>query len=146
MLASAVAAFAVPAGGADGQPACVNSVAGLDLQTATIADTERAMADGRVTSAQLVDAYRARIAAYDTAGPKLNAIRDLNPHAREQAAALDAERAAGHVRGPLHGIPVLLKDNYGTADEPTTAGSIALEGVVPQDDSAVTQRCATRVR
>jgi len=139
-MASVVAAFAVPAGGADGPTACVNSVVGLDLQTATIADAERAMAAGRVSSAQLVDAYLARIAAYDTAGPKLNAIRHLNPQAREQAEALDAERRAGHVRGPLHGIPVLLKDNYGTADEPTTAGSIALEDVVPKDDATVVRR------
>ena len=119
---------------------CVTSAAGLDLQSATIPDVQRAMADGRLTSAQLVDAYEARIAAYDTAGPKLNSIRDLNPNAHAQAVALDAERRAGHVRGPLHGIPVLLKDNYGTTDEPTTAGSIALDGVVPKDDATVTRR------
>lgn len=119
---------------------CVNSVGGLDLQTATISDTQHAMASGRLTSAKLVRAYEARIAAYDTAGPKLNAIRELNPAALAQAKALDAERRAGHVRGPLHGIPVLLKDNYGTSGEPTTAGSIALEGVVPKDDATVVRR------
>jgi amidase len=101
---------------------------------------QQAMASGRLTSAKLVRAYEARIAAYDTAGPKLNAIRELNPAALAQAKALDAERRAGHVRGPLHGIPVLLKDNYGTSGEPTTAGSIALEGVVPKDDATVVRR------
>jgi amidase len=87
-----------------------------------------------------VDAYEQRIAAYDSAGPKLNSIRDLNPKAHAQAEELDRERAAGHVRGPLHGIPILLKDNYGTADQPTTAGSIALEGVVPKADATVVKR------
>jgi amidase len=124
--------FVPTAGAAD----CARTVGGVDLQTATLPQLEQAMADGRLTSVQLVDAYLARIAAY----PQLNAIRDLAASARSQAAALDAERAAGHVRGPLHGIPVLLKDNVGTSDEPTTAGSIALAGVVPKDDAVVTQR------
>jgi Asp-tRNA(Asn)/Glu-tRNA(Gln) amidotransferase A subunit family amidase len=66
----------------------------------------------------LVDAYLARIRAYDHAGPSLNAIVRLNPNARSDAAALDAERKAGRVRGPLHGIPIILKDNYGTRDFP----------------------------
>src|SRR3954447_21516542 len=115
---------------------CARTIGGVDLQTATLPQIQQAVADGRVTSVQLVDAYLARIAAY----PQLNAIRDLAPAARAQAAALDAERAAGHVRGPLHGIPVLLKDNVGTADEPTTAGSIALEGVTPAHDATITRR------
>src|SRR3954468_6518866 len=123
---------AAPASGAD----CARSVGGVDLQTATLPQLEDAMAAGRLTSVQLVAAYLARIAAY----PQLNAIRDLAPSARASAAALDAERAAGHRRGPPQGIPVLLKDNVGTADEPTTAGSIALEGVTPKHDAAVTQR------
>src|SRR5581483_427820 len=94
---------------------CLATVGGLDLQSATLAEIQDALAAGRVTSVQLVDAYTARIAAY-AAGPKLNSVQMVNPHAREQAAALDAERAAGHVRGPLHGIPILLKDNVGTND------------------------------
>src|SRR4051812_23506859 len=124
--------LAAPAGAAD----CARTLGGVDLQTATVPQLQQAMDAGRMTSAQLVDAYLARIAAY----PKLNAIRDLSASARSQAAALDAERAAGHVRGPLHGIPVLLKDNVGTADEPTTAGSIALEGVTPKHDAVIAQR------
>src|SRR3954471_21029092 len=139
LLTATVAAIAAPSG-STAAGGCVNSVGGLDLQRATIGDVERAMASGRITSVQLVDAYRARIAAYDVAGPKLNAIRHLNPSARAEAKALDAERRAGHLRGPLHGIPVLVKDNYGTSDEPTTAGSIALDGVAPKDDSTVVRR------
>jgi Asp-tRNA(Asn)/Glu-tRNA(Gln) amidotransferase A subunit family amidase len=116
---------------------CVRTVRGIDLQTATIARLERAMKAGKLTSVQLVDAYLKRIAAYDK---RLDSIRQLNRRARKQAKALDAERRAGHVRGPLHGIPFLLKDNYGTADQPTTAGSIALAGVTPKHDSTVTSR------
>jgi amidase len=140
VLAALTAATVTPASGAPAASACVSSVGGLDLQHATIADFSRAMATGRVSSAKLVKAYEARIAAYDSAGPKLNAIRELNPKAVEQARELDAERRAGHVRGPLHGIPILLKDNYGTSDEPTTAGSIALAGVVPKHDAAVVDK------
>src|SRR3954462_13241757 len=116
---------------------CTRTVAGIDLQTATIPRLQDAMASGKLTSAQLVEAYLARIAAYNG---KLDAIRALAPDALAQARALDAERAAGHVRGPLHGIPILLKDNYGTSDMPTTAGSIALEGTTPRDDSTVTAK------
>lgn len=87
------------------------------------------MTEGRTTSVALVNAYLARIAAYDHSGPSLNAILRLNPNARATAAALDAERRAGKVRGPLHGIPIILKDNYATTDMPTSAGSIALAGM-----------------
>ncbi|MHB0964527.1 MAG: amidase family protein, partial [Gemmatimonadaceae bacterium] len=88
----------------------------------------------------LVDAYLARIAAYDHAGPALNAMIRLNPRARAAAAALDAERAAGHVRGPLHGIPVILKDNYDTKDLPTSAGSLALANHQPGQDAFVVKK------
>lgn len=96
---------------------------------ATIPDLQAAMASGRTTSVALVDAYLARIAAYDHSGPALNAILRVNRAARSDAAARDAERQAGNVRGPLHGIPVILKDNYATRDLPTSAGSIALAGM-----------------
>src|SRR5262245_58436552 len=95
----------------------------------SIVDLQKAMSHGRTTSVALVDAYLARIAAYDHAGPSLNAILRVNPAARAEAAALDAERKAGKVRGPLHGIPVIVKDNYATRDMPTSAGSIALAGM-----------------
>lgn len=106
-----------------------------------IAALQADLASGAVTSEALVDAYLARIAAIDDSGPTLNAVLALNPEARAQAAALDAERAAGAVRGPLHGIPVLIKDNIETADPmPTTAGSLALAGNVTGRDAPVVAR------
>ena len=102
---------------------------------ATIDDLQRMMASSQATSASLVEAYLARIAAYDQRGPALNAIIRLNPNARAEAVERDRERRAGHVRGPLHGIPILLKDNYNTANLPTTGGSIALAGFTPPRDA-----------
>ncbi|HSG90391.1 MAG TPA: amidase family protein [Pseudomonadales bacterium] len=106
-----------------------------DLRTLQLA-----MADGRTTSVALVDAYLARIARYDDAGPALNAIAALDPAARAVAAALDAERAAQGPRGPLHGIPVLVKDNYETRGMTTTAGSILLEDFAPDADAELVAR------
>lgn len=102
---------------------------------ATIPELQAAMESGELTSLELVDFYLARIAAYDDAGPMLNAFIYVNPAAREQAAALDAERAASGPSGPLHGIPIVLKDNINTADMPTTAGSRGLEGFIPSEDA-----------
>ncbi|MBI2401926.1 MAG: amidase, partial [Gemmatimonadetes bacterium] len=92
------------------------------------------MARGDVTAVQLVDAYLARIRAYDQQGPALNAMIRLNPRARDEAAALDTERRTRGPRGPLHGIPVILKDNFDTGDLPTSGGSIALASAVPPED------------
>ncbi len=92
------------------------------------------------TAREITAAYLARIENIDRSGPKLNSIRHLNEHALEQAAELDRERAAGKLRGPLHGIPVLLKDNIGTRDMPTTAGSVWLEGVIPPEDAFIVKR------
>jgi amidase len=102
---------------------------------ATIDALQAQMAAGKLTSHDLTAAYLARIAAIDKAGPKLNAVLELNPDALIIADALDAERKSGRVRGPLHGIPVLIKDNIDTADRmQTTAGSLALVGQrVPRD-------------
>ena len=108
---------------------------GFEVSEASIPELQAALEEGRTTSAQLVDLYLARIAAYDNAGPVLNTIIRLNPRARELATALDAERAGGTVRGPLHGIPVLMKDNYDVAGMPTTGSSLALAGHMPPDDA-----------
>ncbi|MEP6765293.1 MAG: amidase family protein, partial [Gemmatimonadaceae bacterium] len=113
------------------------TAASVEVVEATITDLDTALAKGRVTSLQLVDAYLARIAAYDHAGPGLNALIRLNPNARKDAAARDLERKQGHVRGPLHGIPIIIKDNYDTGDMPTSAGSLALANSQPAQDAFV---------
>ena len=96
---------------------------------------------GTVNSHVLVEKYLARIKAYDQDGPRLNAMIALNPKALEEADALDAERRAGRVRGPLHGIPIVLKDNIDTADRmQTTAGTLALVGVAVTEDAPVARR------
>src|ERR671915_1515886 len=105
------------------------------LLEATIPELQKAMETGDLTAVELVDFYLARIAAYDNAGPKLNAVILVNAAARDEAAALDAERADSGPRGPLHGIPVVLKDNVGTADMQTTAGSLALKGFTPAENA-----------
>jgi len=105
----------------------------------TAAGASRQMAEAGLTSLALTQAYLARVAAVDRAGPKLNSVIELNPDAEAIAAERDAERAAGKLRGPLHGLPVLVKDNIATHDRmATTAGSIALVGVpVPRDATLV---------
>lgn len=107
----------------------------FEVAEVSITDLQNALAAGRITSIELVDAYLARIHAYDQNGPRLNAMIRLNPAARSVAATLDAERRAGQVRGPLHGIPIILKDNYDTKDLPTSASSIALAGLIPPEDA-----------
>lgn len=115
--------------------------AGFDVVEKSVADLQAAMAKGRVTSKQLVKAYLARIRAIDRTGPHLNSVIETNPDAELIATQRDAERKAGNVRGPLHGIPILLKDNIATADRmQTTAGSLALVGVKPPQDAHVVQR------
>ena len=128
--------------GTDGPPAAERSApaATVEVAEATIVELQAAMAAGEVTSKMLVEQYVARIDAYDEQGPRLNALLSLNPEAVATAEALDVERAAQGPRGPLHGIPVVLKDNFDTADMPTTGGSIALAGVVPPDDAFQVRR------
>ena len=99
----------------------------MDLEEVTIEQLQTRMASGELTARQLVEAYFARIEAIDRAGPTLRSILETNPDALEIADALDRERAQGTLRGPLHGIPIVLKDNIDTADRmQTTAGSLAL--------------------
>ncbi len=111
------------------------------LEEATITDLQARMREGTLTSRELTLAYLGRIADLDKSGPRLNAVIELNPDALGAAEASDAERRAGHVRGPLHGIPVLIKDNIATADRmQTTAGSLALVGARPRADAALVAR------
>ena len=112
----------------------------LDLVEATIDDLQKAIQTGLVTIEQLTEMYLNRIAAYDDAGPAVNALLHVNENAEQQASELDAERPGGVARGPLYGIPVLLKDNIDTADMPTTAGSVALAGSIPPDDAFITRK------
>lgn len=117
------------------------SVAAFELDEATISDLRAGMASGKYTSAGLTELYLGRIAAMDRQGPALRAMLDLNPDAPAIAAQLDVERKAGRLRGPMHGIPVVIKDNIATADRmTTTAGSLALEGSIAPRDSGVAAR------
>lgn len=109
--------------------------AAVQVMDATIAELQQWMTEGKTTSKALVQAYLARIEAYDARGPQLNAIIAINPNALKEAEKLDQERATKGPRGPLHGIPIILKDNYDTANMPTTAGSPALADFIPSDDS-----------
>ncbi len=112
----------------------------LDLDAATIADITTAFDRGTLTSERLVQMCLARIDAYDRKGPALRAVLTLNPKALELARALDAERQAKGRRSPLHGIPIVLKDNFDTFDLPTTGGSVLLEKSIPPDDAFVVKK------
>lgn len=111
----------------------------FNLEEATIAEIQNAISSGSVTGKAIVQLYLERIAAYDKAGPKLNSIITVNPKAAEEAAALDLERAQKGPRGPLHGIPVLLKDNVDTFDMATTNGSAILKNAIPPKDAIITK-------
>ena len=113
----------------------------FELEEATVAALQGGMKSGWYTARSITELYLARIAAVDKQGPELHSIIELNPDALQIADALDAERKAKGPRGPLHGIPVLVKDNIDTADRmTTTAGSLALEGSIPPEDSTVAKR------
>jgi amidase len=112
----------------------------FDVMDKSIPELQSAMEAGTITSRQLVQMYLARIAAYDKQGPALNALVALNPQALAAADALDAERRTKGARGPLHGIPVLIKDNYETIEMPTTGGSIALRTFHPRSDAFQVRR------
>src|SRR5206468_4635924 len=112
----------------------------IELDAATIADITAAFDAGTLTAEKLVQRCLARIQAYDRQGPALHAVITLNPKALETARMLDAERKAKGPRSPLHGIPIVLKDNYNTFDLPTTGGSVLLEGSIPPDDAFVVKK------
>ncbi len=113
----------------------------FEFDEITAADLQRLMESGEHTARSITEAYLGRIEALDRQGPELRSMIEINPDALEIADELDAERSAGGVRGPLHGIPVALKDNLDTHDRmTTTAGSLALEGSIPPQDSFVAER------
>jgi amidase len=113
----------------------------FDLEEATFGQLQEGMQSGRYTARKIVEAYLSRIDALNHHGPTLNQVLELNPDALAIADALDAERKSTGPRGPLHGIPILIKDNIGTADKmTTTAGSMALAGSIPPRDAFVAAR------
>ncbi|MBB3803410.1 amidase [Xanthomonas arboricola] len=120
--------------------AAAPSTTTLDLVDADVAGLQARMRDGSTTSLALTRGYLQRIASIDRAGPQLNAVIELNPQAEADARTLDAERRAGRVRGPLHGIPVLLKDNIDALPMVNSAGSLALAGSRPTRDAFLVQR------
>jgi amidase len=113
----------------------------FNIEEATISDLQKRLESGEDTARSLVERYLARINTFDKNGPALRSVIELNPDALSIADRLDAERRAGKVRGPLHGIPLLIKDNIATADRmTTTAGSLALEGTIAPQDAFVVSR------
>jgi amidase len=114
---------------------------GVDVVDKSIAELQALLLAGQVNSVQLVRAYLARVDAVDRAGPRINSVIELNPDALAIAEAMDIERRQQRLRGPLHGIPVLIKDNIATFDRmETTAGSLAMVGVKPQRDAFIVQQ------
>ena len=122
-----------PVHASESPPSVSAATAPFAFAEADIADLQARMAAGELDSVTLTRAYLDRIARLDRTGPRLRAVIELNPEALRDAARLDAERRHGTLRGPLHGIPVLLKDNIGASPMSTTAGSLALEGFRPGD-------------
>ena len=112
----------------------------LDVVELSAADARDRMNAGTLTSLALTRAYLDRIAKVDDAGPRLNAVIELNPKALADAEALDNERKAGRIRGPLHGIPVLIKDNIDVAGMVNSAGSLALAEHRPRQDAVIVRR------
>ena len=125
---------------------CLGAVAAqepqrFELDEMTVAQLQQAMASGKYTARRLVELYTRRIEEIDRRGPTLRSVIELNPDALAIADALDAERKAGKVRGPLHGIPILIKDNIDTGDRMlTTAGSLALDGGPAPRDAFIVER------
>ena len=127
-----VAAFAL-------RPGTAEAVT-FNLLEATVPEMQTAIDAGLISSEYLVQQYLNRIEAFDNQGPNLNSLIALNPNALETAKALDLERSLSGPRGPLFGIPILLKDNIDTFDLPTTAGGLILDSSLPPDDAFITQQ------
>jgi amidase len=117
------------------------AISAFDLEEATLTDLQVSMAAGRMTARSITEQYIERIEELDRKGPALGHVLEINPDALSIADSLDQERKAGRIRGPLHGIPVLLKDNIDTADRmTTTGGSLALEGSIPTQDAFIASK------
>ncbi|AZU61947.1 amidase family protein [Neobacillus mesonae] len=130
--------YAAPAGAVSKSVSPVaERVLSVEIEESTIFELQHAMQRGGLTSEELVQFYLDRIEEYDD---RLNSIITVNENALEEARQLDKERKAGNVRSSLHGIPIILKDNYDTYDMPTTAGSLSLEGSIPLKDAYQTKR------
>ncbi|MBW4653642.1 MAG: hypothetical protein KME20_11490 [Kaiparowitsia implicata GSE-PSE-MK54-09C] len=138
--AEAVSAEAVGADPVSAEAGDIALLSSMQVIEATIPDLNEAFEAGTLTSEQLVQFYLDRIDAYDQQGPAINSLITINPEAIAQAQALDQERQMSGPRSVLHGIPIILKDNYNTADLPTTAGSVALEGSISPADAFVVRQ------
>ncbi len=144
-IASGVGAATLPAFAAarvaENSPEPSQPVRPFEFDEVTISDLQKGLASGKFTARSLTEKYLARIAEVDKSGPTVNSVIELNPDSLSIADALDKETAAERSRGPMHGIPVLIKDNIDTADRmQTTAGSLALLGSRPVKDSFVVQK------
>lgn len=131
-----VAALALAACSQTSAPAAPEATAPFDVVETGIPELQAALREGRVTSRELTAGYLERIAAYED---RLNAIITVNPRALDEAEAMDKERAAGKIRGPLHGIPIALKDNIHTTDIRTTGGALAFRDLMPPYDATLTK-------
>ena len=142
LLAGAAAALpALAAAREIPAPPNAQAPSSFELDELSIADLQAGMASGKYTARSITEKYLARIEEIDKHGPSVNSVIEVNPDALSIADAADQERKAGHPRGPMHGIPVLIKDNIDTADRmQTTAGSLALLGSKPKQDSFVAQK------
>ncbi|MEM8827918.1 MAG: amidase family protein [Cyanobacteria bacterium P01_G01_bin.19] len=118
----------------------LSTTAAFPIEEASITEINQALDAGTLTSQELVELYLERIEAFDQQGVAINSIITLNPDALATAAALDEERQTSGARSPLHGIPILLKDNIDTLDLPTSAGSLILENSIPPDDAFVVEQ------
>src|SRR5262245_57857318 len=137
MLQLLAAAAIVAAGGAGPMStAGTRTATGFNVVETGIPELQKAMGEGRVTSRQLVVEYLLRIALYED---QVKAVITVNPNVLEEAEARDRERAQGRIRGPLHGIPIALKDNIHTTDMRTTGGALAFENLVPPYEATLTK-------
>jgi amidase len=135
-LGAAILAFSAMTGEVGPSAAPASEPAPFTVVEAGISDMQAALASGRVTSRALVLQYLSRIATYED---RFHAALTVNPHALDEADAMDKERVAGKMRGPLHGIPIAIKDNIQTTDMPTTGGALAFDGLKPPFDATLVE-------